>query len=352
MTEPLSPTSLILPLPLEAWVERDGDNIVIHWTLEEPLLALYAGPDPDHIDFGAPLPATIDAVGQSAIVRWEDGERAEALDDERGGGRAYFALDFGDRRLITAERTLPLSGGVNFRDVGGYRTTDGRAVRWGQVYRAGSLAELTDADVAALAMLGLRLVCDLRSADELGRQADRLPPGATYTHRPILGEVGRLRRVVTLYRKRHRLQELLEQIYRLMLDQNGPVIGDVLRLAADPANRPLVIHCTAGKDRTGLAVALLLLALGVPEETVVADYTLSNHAFEVLAGRMRPEMARLYSFGFNEAQLQPLLLAEARTLRGALAYIRRHYGSLDWYFQRAGLDADTLDALRADLLTH
>ena len=185
--------------------------------------------------------------------------------------------------------------------------------------------------------MGLRLACDLRSTDELARHADRLPPGAAHAHRPIVGEVSRLRRVVTLYRKRHRVQELLEEVYRVMLDQNGPVFAGVLRLAADPANRPLVIHCTAGKDRTGLTVALLLLALGVPEETVVADYTLSNYAFDVLAGRMRPEMARLYSFGFNEAQLQPLLLAEARTLRGALAYIRRRYGSLDWYLQRAGL---------------
>ena len=339
MTESLSPTSLILPLPVEAWVERQGDNIVIHWTPDEPLLAVYAGTAPDTIG-GEPLPVTIDAAGKQAAIA--------ALP---GASRVYYALDFGHRRLVTAERTLHLSGGVNFRDVGGYRTADGRAVRWGQIYRAGSLAELSDADLAALGALGLRLVCDLRSADELARQADRLPPGASHTHQPIAGEVGRLRRVVALYRKRHRLQELLEQIYRLMLDQNGPVLAGVLRLAADPANRPLVIHCTAGKDRTGLAVALLLLALGVPEETVVADYTLSNHAFAVLAGRMRPEMARLYSFGFNEAQLQPLLLAEARTLRNALADLRRRYGSLDWYFQRAGLGDDTLDALRAELLT-
>jgi protein-tyrosine phosphatase len=338
MTEPLSPTSLVLPLPVEAWVERQGNDIAIHWTADEPLLAVYAGIDADAND--APLPATIDATAKRAVVVGPP-----------DAARAAFTLDFGHRRLAVAERTLALLSGVNFRDVGGYRTTDGRAVRWGQVYRAGSLAELTDADVAALGALGLRLVCDLRSPDELGRHADRLPPGASYVHRPILGEVGRLRRVVTLYRKRHRLQELLEQIYHLMIDQNGPVIADVLRLAADPANRPLVIHCTAGKDRTGLTVALLLLALGVPEETVVADYTLSNHAFDVLAGRMRPEMARLYSFGFNEAQLQPLLLAEARTLRGALAYIHRRYGSLDWYLQRAGLSDDTLQALRDELLT-
>ncbi len=350
MTELLSPATFVLPLPVEAWVERRDDQYLIHWTPDEPLVALYAGPGPEAIDFNEPLEAVIDPAERVAAVEWGGEERAKALDYERGGGRVFFALDFGRRRLITAERTLPLSGGVNFRDVGGYQTADGRAVRWGQVYRAGSLAELTDDDVAALGALGLRLVCDLRSADELARHADRLPPGATHAHRPIVGEVSRLRRVVTLYRKRHRLQELLQEVNQVMLDQNGPTFVDVLLLAADPANRPLVIHCTAGKDRTGLAVALLLLALGVPEETVVADYTLSNHAFDVLAGRMRPEMARLYSLGFGEAQLQPFLLAEARTLRGALAHLRRRYGSLDWYFQRAGLSADTLDALRAELL--
>jgi protein-tyrosine phosphatase len=351
MTEPLSPHSLVLPLPVEAWVERRDDEYLIHWTPDEPLVALYAGPDPEAIDFNTPLAAVIDAAGKVAAVGWGNGERAKALDDERGGGRVFFALDFGRRRFITAERTLLLPGGVNFRDVGGYRTADGRAVRWGQVYRAGSLAELTDDGVVALGALGLRLACDLRSADELARHPDRLPPGATHAHRPIVGEVSRLRRVVALYRKRHRVQELLEEVYRVMLDQNGPTFAGVLRLAADPANRPLVIHCTAGKDRTGLAVALLLLALGVPEETVVADYTLSNYAFDVLATRMRPEMARLYSLGFGEVQLQPFLLAEARTLRGALAYVRRRYGSVDWYLQRAGLSDDTVATLRDGLLT-
>jgi len=264
--------------------------------------------------------------------------------------RPFYGLAFDDRRVITAERAVLLPGGVNFRDLGGYGTHSGRLVRWGQVYRAGSLADLDDDDVTALDALGLRLACDLRSPDEVARHPDRLPGHTAYDHRPIVGEVSRLRRVVTLYRKRHRVQELLEEVYRVMLDQNGPTFAAVLRLAADPANRPLVIHCTAGKDRTGLASALLLLALGVPEETVVADYTLSNLAFDVLAGRMRPEMSRLYAFGFGEVQLRPFLLAEARTLRGALAYLRRRYGSLDWYLQRSGLTSGDLERLRTELL--
>lgn len=338
MNDDFNPESLVEWPPAEAWVERQDGVLRLRWTSHSPPAAVYAGPTPD-VSGADTMAVTIDAAARCATVA-----PAPSLP------HPFFALDFEDRRLVVAERTVALPGGVNFRDLGGYRTADGRAVRWGQVYRAGSLAELSDDDVAALGALGLRLVCDLRSPDEVARRPDRLPPGAAYDHRPIVGEVGRLRRVVTLYRKRHRVQELLEEVYRVMLDQNSATFAAVLRLAADPANRPLVIHCTAGKDRTGLVAALLLLALGVPEETVVADYTLSNLAFEVLAGRMRPEMSRLYSFGFGEVQLRPFLLAEARTLRGALAYLRHRYGSLDWYFQRAGLDDVVVERLRAELL--
>lgn len=332
------PESYVVQPPAGAWVDREDGRLVIGWLAGDAPRAIYVGPDPGAIA-PVPIPVAVDAGARRAVVA-----------PEPPFPRPFFALDFGDRRLLVAERVVVLPGGVNFRDVGGYATADGRAVRWGQVYRAGSLADLTDADVAALGALDLRLACDLRSPDEVARHPDRLPPGAVHDHRPIVGEVGRLRRVVTLYRKRHRVQELLEEVYRVMLDQNGATFASILRLAADPANRPLVIHCTAGKDRTGLAAALLLLALGVPEETVIADYTLSNRAFDVLAGRMRPEMSRLYSFGFGEAQLRPFLLAEARTLRGALAYLRRRYGSLDWYLQRAGLDDGALERLRVELL--
>ena len=97
-------------------------------------------------------------------------------------------------------------------------------------------------------------------------------------------------------------------------------------------------------------MALLLLTLGVPEETVIADYTLSNRAFDLLSGRMRSEMEPLYRLGFDEAQLQPFLLAEARTLIGALAHLRRRYGSVEGYLQRAGLDGAAVERVRETLL--
>ncbi len=219
------------------------------------------------------------------------------------------------------------------------------------VSAAGSLAGLTDEDVACLGRLGLRLSCDLRSWEEMIARPDRLPPGAVARHTAVATEVGPVRRVIALFRKRHRIQELLQDAYTVMLDQNGPLFAGIIRAAADPANLPLVIHCTAGKDRTGLAVALLLLTLGVPEETVIADYTLSNRAFDLLAGRMRSEMEPLYRLGFDEAQLRPFLLAEARTLTGALAHMRRRYGSVERYLQQAGLDGAAVEGVRETLLT-
>lgn len=338
-----SAESLIIQPHVEASAERLDGGFLLRWRLLADTVTVYIGDDPARIERDRPLAVLPGRAGEGRVS------------DPLPGSRPYFELCFNGgpddgRRVITAERVLPLSGGVNFRDLGGYATSDGRRTRWGRLYRSGSLADLTEEDIAYLGRLGLRLVCDLRSVDEVERKADRLPPGAEPFHRPIVASVNPLRRMVTLYRKRNRMQELLQDVYTVMIDQNGGVFGDLFQAAADPACLPLVVHCTAGKDRTGIAVALLLLALGVPEETVVADYTLSNRAFDVLEGRMRPEMERLYSLGFGDAQVRPFLLAEARTLQGALAHIRQRYASVEAYLARAGVAAETIAAVRENLL--
>ena len=352
MSSNFFPQDFVIQPTEEALVERlpDGDWL-IRWRPPAEQVTVYVGDNPDMTADGRP-PAAARITNDE--LRMTNSDLLAAAGRQRSAvasSRPYFLLDLDGRRLVVAERTLPLSGGVNFRDVGGYRTNDGRAVRWGRVYRAGSLAELTGDDVAYLAGLGLRLSCDLRSAEETEQRPDRLPPGATPLHRPIAAEVGRLRQVFTLFRLRNRIRELLQNAYTIMLDQNGAIFAEIIRLAADPANLPLLIHCTAGKDRTGLAVALLLLALGVPEETVIADYTLSNHAYDVLAGRMRPEMERLYALGFDDVQLRPFLLAQAETLAGALAHLRRRYGSVEAYLAQAGVGEEEIGRLRDCLLT-
>ncbi|MBZ0301038.1 MAG: tyrosine-protein phosphatase, partial [Anaerolineae bacterium] len=271
--------------------------------------------------------------------------------------RPYFQVTLDDEPpFVVAERALPLEGVANARDIGGYRTADGQRVRWGQVYRSGALGGATDADLEMLQALGIRLVCDLRSVDEVADDADRLPhnPAPVYRHLPIEGG-GRTRdQIRTLLLNPHNLQALMDKTYtEHIIGQSGPIFGSMLRDMADPANLPILIHCTAGKDRTGVIVALLLAALGVPDEVIIADYSLSNRFFttfrDFIAGKFKQPQAFL--FGIHIDDFQPLITAPPQTMQHTLDYIRQRYGSVEAYLeQAAGVDADTLAALKANLL--
>jgi len=176
-------------------------------------------------------------------------------------------------------RRIELSGQDNFRDLGGYETADGRRVKWRHLFRSGELCELSEGDVECLAALGVRTVVDLRGESEVERKGpDRLPAGASLTSiaiepgdlSPFLGRAfstGDFGAVP---------EDLLPRINRDYIQSWRHQLGALLRIAADPANRPLVFHCTQGKDRAGISAAVLLSALGVPWETVLEDYLLSN----------------------------------------------------------------------------
>jgi protein-tyrosine phosphatase len=333
--------TLILPSPADARVERQpNDDLLIYWN-EVQTARIYAGTNPDTI-------AEVELIGEGASPICISGLDAAA--------RYYFALHFPDgRRIVTAERIVPLQGGINFRDLGGYQTTDGRRVRWGRVYRSGSLGGLSEADQTYLAHMGLKSVCDLRTVKEAERNPDHLPAGARYTQIPIYGE-GEAERYLTI---RHllmnldRLDTLLLASYTdSLIDQKAQVFGTALRRLSDAANLPGVTHCTAGKDRAGLTAALLLLALGVPEDTVIADYTLTNHFYGIIRDTVRADIAPLSVISVSVDDLKALFTANPATLRAALDHIRTRYGSVNAYLRdQAGLDDATLERLKSTLLT-
>ncbi|MBZ0274764.1 MAG: tyrosine-protein phosphatase, partial [Anaerolineae bacterium] len=297
-------------------------------------------------------PEAIDETQPVADITGEQQATIPGLNPET---RWYFRLIFADgTRLTTAERILPLKKVANCRDIGGYRTTDGRRTRWGRIYRSGSVAHPAESDVEYLGRLGLQLVCDLRSAEEVETAADVLPeqPTLAYRHLPITAEGTSQRRQSALLFDPIRLVRMFEDTYlHTFIDDHARTFGDALRLLADETTLPALFHCTAGKDRTGLTAALLLLTLGVPEETVIADYSQSNRYYEAVhayAAKMLRPMAFL---GVKADHMQPLLTADPALLRTALAYIRDHYGSIESYLlNAAGLDADTLARLRVNLL--
>lgn len=251
------------------------------------------------------------------------------------------------------ERVIALEAGPNFRDIGGYPTSDGRRVRWGQVYRAGTLHDLTDADLHTLAGLGVNLVCDLRTDDESQSEPNRpLPNQPETVHLPVVVDADTSKRVRTLLFQKSKLPGLVIEGYtRIIIDNNAAVLGAVFKRLADPDSLPAIIHCTAGKDRTGVTIALLLLALGVPEETVVADYSLSNRYYERFAELGERAIKPLMVTGVRVADLRPLLVADPATLRTTFAYIRDKYGSVEAYLRAAaGVTDETIERLKENLL--
>jgi protein-tyrosine phosphatase len=144
---------------------------------------------------------------------------------------------------------------------------------------------------------------------------------------------------------------LLDGYTRVMLEQNARIFGEIFPRLANGDGLPAVIHCTAGKDRTGIVSALVLAALGVPEETIVADYSLSNHYHTHFRELIRGQMATLMNFGLTIDDVYPLTLAHPETMRAALRYIHDHYGDVQTYLKvRAGVDEETLTRLRETLL--
>ena len=188
---------------------------------------------------------------------------------------------------MTIDRLIALEGAVNFRDLGGYVTADGQRTRWRVLFRADGLGELTEPDLAVLRQLGIRTVVDLRSGYELEQSRFNVEAHPVeFHHFPFIDQLPD----VEEWDSR---PGLLGSQYTEMLDDAMPQIVGALEVLAASEARPAVFHCTAGKDRTGLLSALVLLLLGVPEETVVADYALSGAAM----ARLRDKLILKYPDG-------------------------------------------------------
>jgi protein-tyrosine phosphatase len=250
----------------------------------------------------------------------------------------------------TGSRLVALQGGSNFRDIGGYRTTDGGSVRWGRVYRSAALDRLTGADLATVDRLGLRVVYDLRREQERERAPSLLPDGLSCEWLPIGGAAAKTRELTDLLVE-GRVDELppdfLERIYDGMADAAALTFGRLLTALAEPAGTPALIHCTAGKDRTGMSVALLLSVLGVAESDILDDYELSGvHFTEGIVARLR-----LRDADVDITRLMPVLGAPRHAMASLLAKLRGRHGSVEGYLvTEAGVSPGLLEELRIQLV--
>jgi len=237
------------------------------------------------------------------------------------------------------DRTIDLAGCLNFRDLGGYPTDDGRTVRWRQVFRSDALHHMTRQDVARLRdEIGLGTVIDLRSSGELsseGRGPLALEPMG-FHHLPLFENESRRSAAPS---------GNLGDLYVLMAEFAKEPIGRVIAtLAASDA--PAVYHCAAGKDRTGVLSAVLLGILGVPNPVIVADYAATRENLDAIVERL------MSTHGYQEmlSALPPdTMHAEPETMVGFLDTMRQRYGSMADYARAAGVPDAAIDGLRARL---
>jgi protein-tyrosine phosphatase len=234
----------------------------------------------------------------------------------------------------------------NVRDLGGYRTADGGLTRWRTLFRADGLNRAEGDDLARLSAMGLRTVIDLRTPDEAverGRfPVEHLP--VTYHHFPVLQQTWESVAIDPGTDG----SAFLASRYLEMLDEGAGAIADVLQVLAEPAAYPAAFHCAAGKDRTGVLAALVLGVLGVPDETIAADYGLSRAGMASMVDWVRINRPEVLDTMLDQPGV--LLEAPPRAMRALLVALRAEHGSVQGYVEAIGLDSSVTDALRTNLV--
>lgn len=264
-------------------------------------------------------------------------------------------------------RLLPLEGTYNFRDLGGYPTVDGRSTRWGRLFRSDALQELTAADHDHLTGIGLATVVDLREPDEASRVGrwplgDGEGPGTDgfstgrsgqsegtvdsrslrYVNLPVIPPGACEDPTVPTASRDGRAER-----YLWYLEAGREAITAALELIAGAENLPLVFHCAAGKDRTGIVAAMTLAAVGVEREAIVADYAATAAAMDRIIARLRAHP--VYRAGIEAIQVNDHYPDGDVMERFLDGLDERHGGAAEW-MRSAGLDGEVLDHLRHQLV--
>jgi protein-tyrosine phosphatase len=324
-----------------AAVHAKGPGYQLSWHAEGiNTIEVFAGTEPRHI-------------GRDRRVANGGPEGAVTVANLPAAAQWYFEFvpDHG-HSLVLAERSLRFASASNFRDVGGYRTEDGRWVRMGVAYRSNGLGALTQSDYARLKDLDLKLVCDLRLEEERRKLPDPDIPNSSAISADVAADSGHRGSALRVLMQRGddaAVLNFMNGAYRDFVDLPSAqsAYHRLFVRLADPGSLPTVFHCTAGKDRTGWAQAVLLSILRVPRKTILQDYVLTDRYLSAAA----LEQIRKSMPGADVTMSKALTAADPAYLEAAFAEVDERYGSLDAYLQRGlGLDGQTIERIRANFL--
>lgn len=270
------------------------------------------------------------------------------------------AVDFKDENHLIfcdesnlGKRLIQLDNSINIRDLGGYTGHLGKQVKWGMVIRSEELAHLSADDVKYFEDMDLKNVYDFRDENKTKRSPDRLPATAAYHNLPILDGMSADFSDFD-FSKADAVDKFMQEVYGYMAETGVNGFTPVFKAMTDEASYPLLFHCTNGKDRTGFLAALILMICGVPENTVISDYSLTNltfdEAYEHLGTIMAEEVGHVDET-ITKEHLREFFGVKPKWLRICLDYIDENYNNVDDYLvDKTGVTYEDLEKIRSILL--
>lgn len=262
-------------------------------------------------------------------------------------------------------RMIELEGSFNFRDIGGHKTMSGQQVKWGKLFRSGNLSKLTDKDIERVRALGISSILDLRSVEEIALQPNPRIEGIKNLHIQVipdeeLSEEENNNAQAAVHADRNdKYKQLISNgaADQIMIDLYTQMVsfGDafkrVFQVLLENSDESVLFHCMVGKDRTGILSALILSALGVSEETILEDYSLTNESFDKIKTAFAGNEGRGEMMNINPDSIQALLEARPEYLAAFFAEVDKEFGSVDDYLREAiGLTKEDRESLQRNYL--
>jgi protein-tyrosine phosphatase len=246
--------------------------------------------------------------------------------------------------MSAAKRHIVLDGICNLRDLGGYPAAGG-STRWRRILRSDSLHDLRDRGIDALVEAGLSKVIDLRDASEITPQPSPFNAhrSVRYAHVPIFAHLDLRAHLAGAAQA----GDVLLKLYCEVLTQRQPALSEALSAIANAEPGAVLFHCTVGKDRTGVLAALVLAAVGVKPDDIVADYALTTGRIDRI---QRTMLTRLAASGIDADSLLPLFSSAPSTMQGMLDFLHSRYGGIDAYLHLLDPDQMLREKLRERML--
>lgn len=241
-------------------------------------------------------------------------------------------------KLRSLNTEIEISSVLNFRDAGNMITTDGKKIRDGIIFRSAKPDNISKKDILLLHDLNIKTIVDLRAPQEGGKKRKKVDNFDTVSLPLDFEKVTRERLIPLLKRKDagEMIPEMILNLYNEILDGSVNVFGEVIKILLDPLRTPILIHCHAGKDRTGIICALIQMALNAETESIVDNYLESNKSI-VPHYRKALAIRKILSFGFFPGDMISLAITvREKYILSVIDRVSTHYGGIEAYLEQSG----------------